>query len=314
MLSFNRLVEVQMDEFTKQLQSFQSYLQIEKNASSYTIEFYKKDIESFYHFLHLEGIDQIHEITHQTVRLYLTTLYDQSLARSSVSRKISSLRSYYTYLERENVVKDNPFMQLVLPKDKSRIPNFLYEEELEKLFSISDLTTPLGQRNQAILEVMYATGVRVSECANLTLESIDFDLQTILVLGKGRKERYVPFGSFAANALSGYIENGRKQLKEKSNLNTNAIFLNAKGTPITSRGIRLILNKMVEDAALTIKLHPHKLRHSFATHMLNAGADLRSVQELLGHEHLSSTQIYTHVTTDRLRNIYMNSHPRAKKD
>ncbi|MFB1049584.1 tyrosine recombinase XerC [Paraliobacillus sp. JSM ZJ581] len=303
-----------MDEFKKQLQSFQSYLQIEKNASNYTIDFYKKDIDLFYQFLYAEGIAHLHHVTHQTVRLYLTTLYNKSLARSSVSRKISSLRSFYTYLERENVVTDNPFMQLVLPKDKSRLPNFLYEEELEKLFLINDLSTPLGQRNQAILEVMYATGVRVSECANLTLNAIDSDLQTILVLGKGRKERYVPFGSFAAKALTDYMEDGRKKLLDKSKLSTDKVFLNARGRPITSRGIRLILNKMVEDAALTIKLHPHKLRHSFATHMLNAGADLRSVQELLGHEHLSSTQIYTHVTTDRLRHIYMDSHPRAKRN
>ncbi|CQR47709.1 Tyrosine recombinase XerC [Paraliobacillus sp. PM-2] len=303
-----------MDELNKQLHEFRSYLQIEKNASPYTIDFYIKDIEAFFQFLYIEGITQLNEIDHQTVRLYLSYLYNESLARCSVSRKISSLRSFYLYLERESIVCDNPFMQIVLPKDKHRIPNFLYEEEIEKLFFISDLSTPLGQRNQAILEIMYATGIRVSECTNLTLDAIDFDLQTILVLGKGRKERYVPFGSFAAKALIDYINVGRKQLLKKSNLKTEALFLNAKGTPITSRGIRLILNKMVDEAALTIKLHPHKLRHSFATHMLNAGADLRSVQELLGHEHLSSTQIYTHVSKDRLRSIYMDSHPRAKRN
>ncbi|GGM21310.1 tyrosine recombinase XerC [Paraliobacillus quinghaiensis] len=293
------------------LQKFQEYLQIEKNASSYTFTYYTKDIENFYQFLTSESIDSLNEVNHQVVRVYLTTLYDQKLSRRSVSRKISSLRSFYRFLEREEEVTTNPFLRLALPKAEKTIPDFLYEQELEKLFTINDLTTPLGQRNQAILELMYATGIRVSECTNLTEDSIDFNLQTILVIGKGRKERYLPFGSFAERALRNYMEDGRQQLVNKSKASTDVIFLNAKGNPITPRGVRLILNNLVKDAALTVNLHPHTLRHTFATHMLNAGADLRSVQELLGHEHLSSTQIYTHVTKDRLRHVYMDSHPRA---
>lgn len=314
MLSFNRLTGgVTVKQLLEKLQLFRSYLQIEKNASMYTIHSYTKDIEDFYVFLQTEGITQLNKVDYTVVRLYLTLLYQKTFARRTVSRKISSLRSFYLFLEREQEVEDNPFMYVSFPKGEYRIPDFLYEEELAKLFSISDLNTPLGQRNQAILELMYATGIRVSECTSLTLQAIDFELQTILVLGKGRKERYIPFGSFAVKALTDYIQNGRKKLLEKSKSSTDAVFLNANGQQISARGIRLILNKLVQSAALTANLHPHALRHSFATHMLNAGADLRSVQELLGHEHLSSTQIYTHVTKDRLRHIYMDSHPRAKK-
>lgn len=295
------------------LRNFQTYLQIEKNASPYTVRFYEKDIESFYQFMKMEVVPDLTTVDYQLVRLYLTSLYDQKLSRKSVSRKISSLRSFYKFLEREENVDANPFLQVTLPKAEKPLPNFLYQEELKQLFSISDQSKPLGQRNQALLELMYATGIRVSECATLTIAAIDFSLQTILVIGKGRKERYIPFGSFAAEALIRYLEKGRVVLDAKSQTTTDYVFLNARGNPITTRGIQLMLNNLVKETALTVNLHPHALRHTFATHLLDAGADLRSVQELLGHEHLSSTQIYTHVTKDRLQQVYMNSHPRAKK-
>ncbi|SDJ72640.1 tyrosine recombinase XerC [Sediminibacillus albus] len=291
--------------------AFTEYLQIEKNASSYTIEFYQKDIDNFFDFLQREAISSLENVDYQTVRIYLTSLYEKKLSRRSVSRKISSLRSFYKFLDRELDVKANPFLHIKMPKTDQPVPGFLYKEELEKLFEASDLTTPLGQRNQAILELIYGTGIRVSECTGLLLEDIDFDIGSILVRGKGRKERYLPFGSFADISVQNYINNGRKQLLQKTSTPSTAVFLNARGNPLTPRGVRLILEKIVKDAALTVNLHPHKLRHTFATHMLNEGADLRVVQELLGHEQLSSTQIYTHVTKDHLRNIYMNSHPRA---
>nr|WP_239585274.1 tyrosine recombinase XerC [Amphibacillus cookii] len=289
------------------------YLQIEKNASPNTLINYKQDLNNFFQFLHKEQMNGLNEVDDRVVRLFLTYLYDQKLSRKSVARKISSLRTFYRYLEREEIVENNPFLTIALPKAEQSLPHFLYKEELAQLFMASDLSSPLGQRNQALLELMYATGIRVSECQRLTIDALDFSLQTVLVYGKGRKERYVPFGTFAATALQQYISEGRKQLLTKSNLDSSAIFLNAKGTPLTDRGIRFILNKIVEDAALTIHIHPHALRHTFATHLLNEGADLRSVQELLGHDHLSSTQIYTHVTKDRLKEVYMKNHPRAKK-
>lgn len=300
-----------MEDFIQKSQRFVAYLQIEKNASPYTIKYYQDDLQSFFQFLKVEGITDLADVDPQVVRVYLTKLFNQSLARKSVSRKISSLRSFYKFLEREDDVYTNPFVHIHLPKQERAVPGFLYMEELEKLFEVNDLSDPLGQRDQALLEILYGTGIRVSECQGLLLKDIDFSIGTILVRGKGSKERYVPFGRFAEIALETYLTEGRVYLLEKARDNTDAVFLNARGAPLTTRGIRLILNKMVDKAALTINLHPHKLRHTFATHLLNEGADLRTVQELLGHENLSSTQIYTHVTKNHLRDIYMKTHPRA---
>ncbi|MRH42249.1 tyrosine recombinase XerC [Aquibacillus halophilus] len=302
-----------MDRFENYSNLFLEYLQIEKNASPYTTKFYLKDIETFILFLNREGITDLGNIDYQIVRVFLTSLYDRQLSRRSVSRKISSLRSFYRFLEREGLVTENPFQNVTLPKAEHPVPDFLYMEEIEKLFTISDTGNHLGQRNQAILELLYATGIRVSECTGLRLNDIDFQINTVLVTGKGRKERYVPFGQYAETALREYINDGRQALQEKSNNQSKAVFLNSRGNPLSTRGVGLILDKMVKEAALTIDIHPHKLRHTFATHMLNEGADLRGVQELLGHEHLSSTQIYTHVSKNHLRNVYMNSHPRAKE-
>ncbi|RYG73925.1 tyrosine recombinase XerC [Lentibacillus lipolyticus] len=297
-----------MAEFRK---AFMEYLQIEKNASPYTVAYYADDLESFYQFLLQEGIEDLQSVDYRVIRSFLTTLYDRKLGRRSVSRKISSLKSFYKFLERENVVHGNPFLHVTLPMAEKPIPGFLYMEELEKLFDVSDLSNPIGQRNQALIETLYATGVRVSECQRLQLSDIDFTIGTMFVKGKGSKERYIPFGRFAEVALETYINDGRRKLLEKASAPANAVFLNHRGRPLTVRGIRVVLEKMVEKAALTVHVHPHKLRHTFATHMLNEGADLRTVQELLGHENLASTQIYTHVTKDRLRSVYMNSHPRA---
>ncbi|WP_147209678.1 tyrosine recombinase XerC [Oceanobacillus sojae] len=296
------------------MDQFIEYLQIEKNASPYTVQYYRSDLETFEAFMQREGINDLREVSYREVRIFLTELYDAALSRRSVSRKISSLRSFYRFLERENLVLENPFKQLTLPKAEKPVPGFLYEEELENLFCVSDLTSDLGQRDQALLEVLYGTGIRVSECQQLQLKDIDFSIGTIFVKGKGRKERYVPFGSFAAAALEKYLINGRENLLNKSNNMTENVFLNARGNPITTRGIRTVLNKIVEKASLNIQIHPHKLRHTFATHMLNEGADLRSVQELLGHESLSSTQIYTHVSKEHLKKAYMKSHPRASEN
>ncbi|NAP00434.1 tyrosine recombinase XerC, partial [Halomonas sp. MG34] len=282
-----------------------------KNASPYTVKYYQNDLEIFFAFLQGEGITDLGDVDQKVVRIYLTMLYNKQLSRRSVSRKISTLRSFYKYLERENVLFSNPFVHISLPRTESPVPGFLYKQELEKLFEINDLNEPTGQRNQALIELLYATGMRVSECQGLRLQDIDFSIGTVFVRGKGRKERYIPFGRFAEIALETYITEGRPALLKKAEQQNEAVFLNARGNPITARGIRLILNKMVEKAALTVHVHPHKLRHTFATHLLNEGADLRSVQELLGHENLSSTQIYTHVTKDYLRSVYMNSHPRA---
>lgn len=300
-----------MTNFDQLRMNFLDYLKIEKNASPYTMKFYNTDIQAFLLFLKTENVNELKDVDNLVVRVFLTQLYDRNLSRRSVSRILSCLRSFYSFLEREGLVRLNPFLHVNLPKQATLIPSFFYEEELAELFKVNDLTSPLGQRNQAILEVLYGTGIRVSECVNLKIDSIDFSIGTVLVLGKGRKERYVPFGEYAKNALEKYIKEGRNELLEKSNNSQDFVFLNARGNPITPRGIRYVLNKIVENASSTVSMHPHKLRHTFATHLLNEGADLRTVQELLGHENLSSTQMYTHVTKDRLRQVYMNSHPRA---
>ncbi len=297
----------------KAFQLFVEYLQIEKNASPYTIESYVTDLEEFSQFLERECVSSLSEVDYRMIRTFLTDLFNRKLSRPTVLRKISSLRSLYRFLEREGEVETNPFIQIILPKAAKPIPTFLYEEELEKLFSVNDQTTAIGQRDQALLETLYATGIRVSECQSLEIMDIDFPVGTMFIKGKGNKERYVLFGEHAHQALKRYIYEGRKELEVKSETDSSIVFLNARGNPLTTRGIRTILQKIVDRAALSVHVHPHKLRHTFATHLLNEGADLRTVQELLGHENLSSTQIYTHVTKDHLRHVYMESHPRARK-
>ncbi|MED4989078.1 tyrosine recombinase XerC [Geobacillus sp. NFOSA3] len=293
------------------LKLFIEYLQIEKNYSQYTIVCYQRDVEQFFEFMNEQGIHHLHEVTYNDVRLYLTKLYERKQSSRSISRKISSLRSFYKFLLREKKVKENPFALAALPKKEQKIPNFLYEQELERLFYVNDVNTAIGQRNQAILELLYATGVRVSECCHIQLSDIDFSVSTILIHGKGNKQRYVPFGRFAKEALERYIHHGRRELLQKAKSAHAYLFVNARGNPLTPRGVRYILDEIVKKAALTQNISPHVLRHTFATHLLNEGADMRTVQELLGHAHLSSTQVYTHVTKDRLRHIYLHTHPRA---
>ena len=290
---------------------FLNYLMIEKNSSPYTIEHYEKDINDFTSFLKQQAIDGFAAVSYVLVRHYLVTLHEKKYARNTVARKISSMRSFYRFLNREKVMEQNPFAMASLPKKAKMLPQFLYEKELEKLFNVSDISTPMGQRNQAILELLYGTGIRVSECCKLQLKDLDLFVEAALIKGKGKKERYVPLGSFAKEALERYISDGRKLLLEKTENKTDSLFLNYKGEPLSARSVRNILNKIIEESSLNIHISPHVLRHTFATHMLNEGADLRAVQELLGHSQLSSTQVYTHVTKDHLKKIYNNAHPRA---
>lgn len=295
----------------RQLHWFIEYLQIEKNCSDHTLRNYSKDIEQFMSYMKQQVIEQFAAVSYADVRLYLSGLHEKGYSRRTVSRKLSSLRSLYRFLEREQVVESNPFAAASLPKSNLRLPHFFYREELERLFTVADVATPLGQRNQAILELLYATGIRVSECSGLNLGNLDFMIGVVLVKGKGRKERYVPVGSFALDALERYVENGRELLLERGKESTDALFLNYRGGLLSDRSVRNILNGLMEKSALHIQISPHMLRHTFATHLLNEGADLRAVQELLGHTHLSSTQIYTHVTKEHLRQVYTDHHPRA---
>lgn len=297
-------------ELNNHVQAFITYLQIEKNYSPYTIEFYTQDINQFFRFMKDQVIDKLEDVSPSDVRIYLTELFSQQLARKTIARKISSLRSFYRFLLREKVVENNPFSAVSIPKLEKRLPDFFYEEELQQLFLSCDTNTPLGLRNKALLELLYATGIRVGECTKIQLSDIDFSVSTVLVRGKGQKERYVPFGSFAHNALEAYIKTGRNELM-KNTSSHSYLFVNYRGGILTDNGVRDILNKMMDTSSSQGKIHPHKLRHSFATHLLANGADMRTVQELLGHAFLTSTQIYTHVTNEYLKKTYMSYHPRA---
>ncbi|WP_050614767.1 tyrosine recombinase XerC [Bacillus testis] len=297
-----------MQGYDEAMLSFLQYLQLEKNYSDYTIDYYRQDINEFLLFISEQAINGLHMVSYFDARLYLTKLYSKNLAKKSIARKTSCLRSFYKWMMREEMVDENPFTMVALPKKEQKLPQFLYEEEIVQLLASIPETT-LGQRNLALIELLYATGMRVSECCGLQIKDIHFALETILVHGKGKKDRYIPFGKYAANALHKYMNGARKELMKKAE--HDYVFVNSRGEPITPRGIRHILKQTIEHACVDGKLYPHMLRHSFATHLLNNGADMRSVQELLGHENLSSTQIYTHITKDQLQKVYQSSHPRA---
>lgn len=285
------------------------YLQIEKGASPSTVSQYRTDIYAFLKSLGQEK--SIDEVSHQDIRRYLATLQKEGYARRSVARKLASLRSLWRFLEREGRIQINPFVYVTTPKLDKKLPSFLYENEMRAIFDAIDTDTHLGARNLAIIELLYASGIRVSECTGLKIKDIDLDLSTLLVMGKGRKERFLPVGSFAVEALTLYLE--KRTVTFGSPSLQDPLFINYRGGALTDRGLRKILAKIIDDASLTSKLTPHVIRHTFATHMLNEGADLRTVQELLGHTDLKATQIYTHVTRDRLRDVYRHAHPRARK-
>lgn len=291
------------------LQQFITYIQLEKNYSSLTSEAYQQDLQEFFSFLKQEQVTTLEEVEYVHARLFVTQLYNEEKARATISRKISSIRSFFRFLNCEFQLNDASFQSLYHPKKESRLPRFFYEEELKMLFEANEGETPKEKRELAILELLYATGIRVSELTSIQLKDVDFSLSILRVMGKGRKERYVPFGQFAHEALQLYVTDARPILMKKQQ--HDSLFVNMRGEPLTARGVRYILNEMVKKTELTTTIYPHMIRHTFATHLLNQGADLRTVQELLGHASLSSTQVYTHVTKEHLRNTYMNAHPRA---
>lgn len=293
------------------LEQFMTYLTVEKNYSHLTIQAYRDDLTQFILFITEHHISSVLDVQYKDIRLYLTELYHQNYARSSVSRKVSSLNSFYRYLMKLDLVKEDPFMFVHLKKQGLKIPSFFYEKDIEQLFLQCNQQDPLSLRDRALLEILYGTGIRVSECTQLTEHDILYDERLMVVSGKGKKERYVPYGFFVEEALTQYLKESRLLIMKKYQKHHAFIFINQYGDPLTPRGVRYILNKLMERSALTLKIYPHKLRHSFATHLLNNGADIRTVQELLGHESLSTTQIYTHVTKEYLKENYTHFHPRA---
>ncbi|ERI09199.1 tyrosine recombinase XerC [Aneurinibacillus aneurinilyticus] len=288
---------------------FKQYLQIEKNASPLTVTNYEKDIRAFTAFMKQHGVTEYAAVSYVHVRSYLTELHERDYARRSIARKLSSLRSFYRFMVREEMLEHNPFTMASTPKLAKKLPGFLFPKEVESLLALPDTTRPLGCRDRAILEMLYASGMRVSELIGLTIRSVDVSAGTALVFGKGAKERYVPLGEHALCAYEHYMREGRSLLC-KHNKN-DALFVNVRGEPLTDRSVRRIINKYVEQASELLKVSPHTFRHTFATHLIENGADLRSVQEMLGHASISSTQIYTHVTRERMRLVYNQAHPRA---
>ena len=297
----------------KMFQEYLSYLSGEKNASPHTITAYQKDLEDFFIYLKSENLKET-SIDHLDVRRYLMYLRQQGISNSSMARKLSSLRSYYHFLVRENVLEDNPLTLVSSPKETKKLAQYVHYEDLRELLTLPD-RTPGGLRDRAIMEILYGGGLRVSELCSLHLDQIIFPIRSLKVMGKGRKERLVPLGDYAIDALKDYLEKGRPMLVKADNLNETAVFLNQRnGHGITDRAIRDILDKYVLQMSKTLKISPHMLRHSYATHMLENGADIRIIQELLGHERLSTTQIYTHITKSHMMDVYKNAHPRSGKE
>lgn len=283
---------------------FTDYLLNERQYSPKTIVSYQTDLKSAKRFWQDSGgFDGWEKIGRRDIEIYLQHLADQNLARSTQSRKMSSLRSFYRFLTRRKIVKIDPTQTIILRAKERKLPQFFYAPELKQVFDSLSGTDPLTLRNLALIELFYTTGMRVSEVSNLKRKQIDLDLKIILVHGKGNKDRYVAFDDQTKAALVKYLEDGRKQLLNDQE-DLGYVFLNNTGKRLTERGIEYIMQKVFNEAGINGKVHPHELRHSFATAMLNNGADLRSVQELLGHDNLSTTQIYTHVTMSHLQANY----------
>lgn len=291
----------------KYLSEYLEYLKYQKNYSDETIHSYSIDIEEFLDYINSECIN-VCEVGYDVVKAWLIHLDEKKNKSTTVSRKISSLRGFYKYLINNKVMNSNPFSLVSLPKKERHLPRFFYYNELEEMFQVPKLNTALGQRDRLLLEMLYATGVRVSELVNIKVS--DINGEEIKVLGKGNKERIVEFGDYAESILELYLNEGYKSLNVKK---SEYLFLNNRGGKLTTRGVRYILDNIINKTTIDKKISPHMLRHTFATHLLNEGCDLLTVQELLGHESLTATSIYTHITNDRLKEVYFKCHPRAKK-
>ncbi|MBU1026727.1 MAG: tyrosine recombinase XerC [Candidatus Margulisbacteria bacterium] len=289
----------------EQILEFIKHLKTERNYSPHTLSNYQRDLRYLTTFLKDRKIDRT------AARDYLLSLEKKRYSRRSIARKLSSARSFFRFLAREKLIEKNPFANLLTPKLPKKLPNFLYPEELTALLNSPKLNEPAGLRDRAILEVLYGTGLRVTEIVRMNLNDADFDEGEIKVLGKGSKERIVLFGSHAKNALLNYMKNGRPKLL--SGKKAPALFINRRGGRLTTRSVERMIVQHAKNAGSNKKITPHTLRHSFATHLLAGGADLRMVQELLGHVSLSTTQVYTHITKERLKEVYDAAHPRASR-
>ena len=287
------------------LEKYLEYLKFNKNYSDNTISSYEEDIMEYLEYLNRECLS-LYEVKYSDIRFLLEYYDSLKLKNTSIRRKISSLKGFYKYLCRNGKIDDNPFSYVTLPKKEKKLPQYLNYNEMIEIFDIIDTSTILGLRDRLIMELLYATGIRVSELVNIKISDIDISNRSINVTGKGDKERIVFFNEITKKIIKKYISESSEIRK------VDYLIINNHGKNITTRGIRLILDKVIKETSIIKNVHPHILRHTFATHLLNNGCDLLTVQELLGHASISTTGIYTHVTTEHVKDVYYHTHPRSK--
>ena len=299
-----------MDKLTPELEDYFHFLQIEKGLAENTISSYRRDLRNYVHHIKKKSIHlSWNEVDRNDIITFLYDEKDAGKSAATLARSISSIKSFHQFLIREQIVTHDPSEHIETPKKEQKLPDVLSAEEIEKLLAFSD-SSPLKIRNRALLELLYGTGLRVSELASLKVSDLHMTMGFLRCYGKGAKERIVPLGNLATKATETYLETARPHLIRKRQTE-NTLFVNHHGRPLTRQGIWKILHKACMDAGITKRITPHTLRHSFASHLLENGADLRSVQEMLGHSDISTTQIYMHVTKTRLKDIYQSYHPRA---
>jgi integrase/recombinase XerC len=294
--------------FAKALEEFVAYLKHEKNASPHTIANYKSDLLQLAQYLENRKVG-LGDIDNIVLRGFLAVLYDRGEKKSTVGRKLAAIRSFFQFCVRKHWMVDNPAKMVSTPKQDKPVPSFLTEEEMQAFLDLPHTAKPLAKRDKAMLELLYATGIRVSELVGINLEDVNFSERLIRIRGKGKKERLVPFGRMAEMSLQSYLR--VRSLINKGQVDESPLFLNYRGQKLSSRSVERTVDKYIRRSALRRKISPHSLRHSFASHLLSRGADLRVIQELLGHESLATTQKYTHLDLKHLLEVYRKSHPRS---
>ena len=290
------------------IDKFLDYLKYERNYSNNTIIAYENNIRNFLSYCKIKNVKNMNEVNYQFIRGYISYLYKQKYQAKSITRILSALRSFFKYLKREEKISTNPLDLITSPKVEKKLPKYLTINDVEKILNAPDMSNKIGIRDAFILELLYVTGIRVSELTNIKLNDISIVEKKIKIMGKGSKERIVYYGTRCQELLNKYLHIRNDFLKQANDY----LILSNTGKQISTREIRNIINRLKVKAGIDINISPHTFRHTFATHMLNEGADLRSVQELLGHENLSTTTIYTHLTNEKLRRTYLSTHPRAK--
>lgn len=309
MNSYIRRWERGKDTLEEQLINFLEFLSVERGLSNNTIESYQRDLKNYIAYLKLQKIDDLDKTTRTVVVSYLLLMQRKGKASSSISRACAAIKSFYHFLSLERKIKNDPTLNIETPKFEHRLPRVLTLKEIEALLSQPDISKSIGLRDRAMLELLYASGMRVSELISLNVDDVNMDMGFVKCTGKGSKERILPVGSIALDYLKRYLTEARPELIK--NNDTKKLFVNNQGKKLTRQGFWKILKKHTLKAGINKHITPHTLRHSFATHLLENGADLRSVQEMLGHADISTTQIYTHLTKSKIKEVYDKAHPRA---